>query len=73
MAKWSHGYVTRRLDYVVCYLGGKVARFRVKEIRGLKGIIPLIWPTLLMCHKESSRSPLRDLAASLLGVKSRPS
>ena len=64
--------MTRWLDYVVWYLGGKVARSMGSK-RGLKGIIPLIWPTLLMCHKESSRSPLRDLAASLLGVKSQPS
>ena len=56
---------------MVWYLGGKVARSMGSK-RGLRGIIPLIWPTLLMCHKESSRSPLRDLAVSLLG-RQRPS
>ena len=57
---------------MVWYLGGKVARSMGSK-RGLKGIILLIWPTLLMCHKESICGSLRDLAVALLGVKSRPS
>ena len=64
--------MTGWLDSLVCYLGGKVARSMGSK-RGLKGIIPLIWPTLLMCQKESSCGSLRDLVAALLGVKSRPS
>ena len=76
LARWLNDHmaidVTGWVDYVVWYLGGKVARSMGSK-RGLKGIILLIWPTLLMCHKESSCGSLRDLGAALLGVKSRPS
>ena len=61
MFTWLCDQVAKLCGLVFRWQGGKVNG--VKEIRGLKGIIPLIWPTLLMCHKESSRSPLRDIAA----------